>query len=411
MHEYCKVNSDWVKLGTLYINICTGRENLTDLKNFSQCIAEALMKESIDDRPDVPYCEFADTIFKHPQLNEVHKTIVGRIGISVMFFYYRKELWLKGRRVLYKFHELKINYKVLKGIAGREIAASRCAIVNVAVEIFLMGGRLNSAVQTLRESDWNIYSAVWPCDQMDVLKRHSLLCSIVQEALCKSMYSMCFEVLQNLPGFKESQAEFNVSQYNLLFNKVLNCAVSNRSLSISSSIVDFMVLKKIPIDYNNLHELITALGHSGLWRKARDQYKRALSLGFYPPLDEHVNNTILYISSLMSAIEMLLTIERFMVSNSSIIQLPGGCSQNLQIILRKISQEKDPSKDSSKDKDNYHAASERLLEASRLSSPRLFIKHLTVNNRNEQVYTLDHNSCVKWLNGNRNWAVKVWSYH
>ncbi|XP_077347598.1 protein TOPAZ1 [Lithobates pipiens] len=405
--EHCKVNSDWVKLGTLYVNICTGRENLTDLKNFSQCIAEALMKESIDDRPDVPYCEFADTIFKHPQLNEVHKTIVGRIGISVMFFYYRKELWLKGRRVLYKFHELKINYKVLKGIAGREIVASRCAIVNVAVEIFLMGGRLNSAVQTLRECDWNIHSAVWPCDQMDVLKRHSLLCSIVQEALCKSMYSLCFEVLQNLPGFKESQAEFNVSQYSLLFNKVLACAVSNRSLSISSSIVDFMVLKKIPIDYINLHELITALGHSGLWRKARDQYKRALSLGFYPPLDEHVNSTILYIPSFMSAIEMLLTIERFMVSNSSIIQLPGGCSQNLQIILRKISKEED----SSKDKDNYHAASERLLEASRLSSPRLFIKHLTVNNRNEQVYTLDHNCCVKWLNGNRNWAVKVWSYH
>ncbi|KAM5158287.1 LOW QUALITY PROTEIN: protein TOPAZ1 [Mantella aurantiaca] len=405
--EDCKVNSDWVKLGALYVSTCTGCENLTDLKNFSQCIAEVLMKESIDDRPDVPYCEFVNTIFKHPQLNDVHKTIVGRIGISAMFFYYKKELWQKGRRVLFKFNELKINYRALKGIAGQEVFASQCAVVNVAVEIFLMCGKLNSAVQTLRECDWIIQSAMWPCDQMDVLKRHSLLCSIVQEALRTSMFSMCFEVLQNLPGFKESQAEFNVSQYNVIFNKVLNSAVSNQSLGISSSIVDFMVLKKIPIDYINLRDLITALGHSGLWHKARDQYKCALSLGFYPLLDGDTNNTILYIPSFMSAIEMLLTIERFMVSKSSTIRLPGGCFQNLQIILRKIFKDED----SSKGKDSYHVASERLLEAARLSSPRLFIKHLTVNNSGEQVYILDHNCCVKWLSENVNWAVKIWGFH
>nr|DBA24909.1 TPA: hypothetical protein GDO54_012503 [Pyxicephalus adspersus] len=364
------------------------------------------MKESVDDSLDVPYCEFADTIFKHPQLNEVHRTIVGTIGISVMFFYYRKELWQKGRRVLFKFRELKINYKVLKGITGQEIFASRCAVVNVAVEIFLMCGRLNSAVQTLKECDWIINSAMGPCDKMDVLKRHSLLCTIVQEALCKSMYNMCFEVLQNLPGFKESKAEFSVSQYNVLFNKVLSSAVSNRSLSISSTIVEFMVLKKVPIDYLNLRELIAALGHSGLWHKARDQYKCALTLGFYSILDGYMKN-ILYIPSFMSAVEMLLTIERFMVSNSSIIKLPDGCSQNLQIILKKIFKEEH----NSKGKDDYHTAAERLFEASRLSSPKLFIKHLTVNNSGEQVYTLDNNCCVKWLNENINWAVKTWSFH
>ncbi|XP_075683267.1 protein TOPAZ1 isoform X2 [Rhinoderma darwinii] len=403
--EHCKVNSDWMKLGTLYLTVCTGCENLTNLKNFSRCIAEALMKDSINERPEIPYCEFADTIFKNPQFNDIQKNILGRIGVSVLFFYHRKELWLKGRKVIHKFHELKINYTILKGLSGQEGYSSRCHVVNIAVEIFLKSGNLGSAVQTLKESEWIINTSMWPCDMMDVLHRHNLLCLLVTEALSKNMFNMCFDVLQNLPGIQESQADLNVSQYAVLFNKVLRSCVENRSIGISSSIIDFMIAKKIAIDYLQLREFLTILGHSGLWTKARGYYKSATALGFYPLFEGKMNQKILHIPSLMSDVEMLMTIEHFMVANASSIQSQGGCSQSLQIVLKRMEE------DNAKCKDNYRAAAERLSEASRLSNPRLFIKHMTVNNTNEQVYILDHNSSLKWLNENIKWAGNVWYYH
>ncbi|XP_075068498.1 protein TOPAZ1 isoform X2 [Mixophyes fleayi] len=335
--EHCKVNSNWMQLGILYLNVCRGCENITDLKNISRCIAEALMKESVDERSEIPYTEFADTIFKNPQLNDIHKNILGRIGITLMYFYHRKELWQKGRRVLHKLKEMQINYTVLKGLDDQESVASRCHVVNIAVEIFLMCGHLINAVQALKESDWIINTTMWPCDRMDVLKRHNLLCTIIQEAVSKSMFTLCFEVLQNLPGLQESQG--------------------------------------------------------------------ALSLGFYTLFEASINHKILHIPSFMSDVEMLITIELFMVSNASSIQSPGGCNQILQIVLKRVEEDKAQCKDS------YHAATDRLFEASRLSNPRLFIKHMTVNNTNEQVYILDSNSTLKWLIENMKWAGNVWSYH
>ncbi|XP_072009644.1 protein TOPAZ1 isoform X3 [Engystomops pustulosus] len=403
--EHCKVNSDWMKLGTLYVTVCTGCENLTMIKNFSRCVAEALMKDSINERPEIPYCELADAVFKNPQFNDMQKNLLGRIGISIMCFYHLKELWLKGRKVIYKFHELKINYTILKGLFDQESVASRCHVVNIAVEIFLKSGNLGGAVQILKESDWIISTPMWPCNMMDVLHRHNLMCLLVQEALSKNMLTLCFEILQNLPGFQESQADFNVSQYAMLFNKVLTTCVANRSIGMSSSIIDFMIAKKIAIDYANLRGFITTLGQSGLWTKARGYYKSALTLGYYPLFEGKHIPKILYIPSFMSEVEMLMTIEHFMVSNASSIQSQVGCNQSLQIVLKRMEE------DSGKYKDLYHAAADRLFEAGRLSTPRLFIKHLTVNNINEQVYTLDNNSSLKWLNENIKWAGNVWCDH
>ncbi|XP_069814713.1 protein TOPAZ1 isoform X3 [Dendropsophus ebraccatus] len=399
--EHCKVNNDWVKLGTLYLAVCTGCENLTTLKNFSRCVAGALINDSIIDRPEIPFCEFADAVFKNPQIDNIKKNILGMIGISVMFFYHHKELWLKGRKVIYKLRELKINYTILKGLCDQDGLASRCRVVNVAVEIFLKCGNLSSAVQTLKECDWTINTSLWPCDMMDVLQRHNLLCSLVQEALSKSMFAMCFDILQNLPGFQEFQADLNVSQYAVLFNKVLNACVDNRSMGISSSILDFMIAWKIAIDHLNLQGFISTLAHSGLWTKAREYYKRGMTLGFYPQLEGKMSPNILHLPSIMSEIEMLMTIERFMVLNASSVQSQSGCNQSLQIVLKRMEED-------AKFKDRYHAAAERLTEAGRLSNPRLFIKHMTVNKTNEQVYTLDNNCTVKWLNENIKWASNVW---
>uniref|UniRef100_A0A8C0SML5 Protein TOPAZ1 n=1 Tax=Canis lupus familiaris TaxID=9615 RepID=A0A8C0SML5_CANLF len=402
--EHCKEKGDWTKLGNLYINIKMGCENFADFQRFCACIAETLTKDCKEERPGVPFCEFAETVSKDPQISEVDKTLLGRIGISAMYFYHKLLLWSKGRKVLDKLYELKIHFTSLKGLTGPEKLAPRCQIVNIAAEIFLKSGSLDGAIWVLRESEWIISTPLWPCDRLDVLNRHNLLCTIAHEILAKSLYRQTFEVLQNLPGFQNSQETVEVSQYSLLFNKLLDACIESNSLGMSSSVAEFMISQNIPIDFSFLRRLITSLGRSCLWLKARAHYKSALSLGCYPPLEGNLYRKILLIPSYLSEIEMLLAIEIFLVSNASSIQSPGTSTQILQIVLKRCEENK------SWNKDDYHAAVERLIMAARISDPKLFIKHMTVNVNKEQVYSLEHCSALKWLKENMKWAGKVWLF-
>lgn len=47
-------------------------------------------------------------------------------------------------------YELKIHFTSLKGLTGPEKLASRCQIVNIAVEIFLKSGSIDGAMWVLR---------------------------------------------------------------------------------------------------------------------------------------------------------------------------------------------------------------------------------------------------------------------
>ena len=67
-----------------------------------------------------------------------------------------------------------------------------------------------------------------------------------------------------------------VSQYSLLFNKLLDACIESNSLGMSSSVAEFMISKSIPIDFSFLRRLITSLGRSCLWLKARTHYKSKL---------------------------------------------------------------------------------------------------------------------------------------
>ncbi|XP_073758812.1 protein TOPAZ1 isoform X4 [Callorhinus ursinus] len=402
--EHCKEKGDWTKLGNLYINIKMGCENFADFQRFCACIAETLTKDCKEERPGVPFCQFAETVSKDPQNSEVDKTLLGRIGISAMYFYHKLLQWSKGRKVLDKLYELKIHFTSLKGLTGPEKLAPRCQIVNIAAEIFLKSGSLDGAIWVLRESEWIINTPLWPCDRLDVLNRHNLLCTIAHEILAKSLYRQTFEVLQNLPGFQNSQETVEVSQYSLLFNKLLDACIESNSLGMSSSVAEFMISKNIPIDFSFLRRLITSLGRSCLWLKARAHYKSALSLGCYPPLEGNLYRKLLLIPSYLSEIEMLLAIEIFLVSNASSIQSPGTSTQILQIVLKRCEESK------SRSKDDYQAAVERLIMAARISDPKLFIKHMTINVNKEQVYSLEHCSALKWLKENMKWAGKVWLF-
>ncbi|XP_043824954.1 protein TOPAZ1, partial [Dromiciops gliroides] len=402
--EHCKEKGDWTSLANLYINVKLGCEKFADLQRFSAYVAEALTKDYKEERQGIPFCEFADAVIKDPQNSEIDKTLLGRIGISAIYFYHKLLQWSKGRKVLDKLHELQIHFTSLKGLTGSEKLASRCQIVNVAAEIFLKSGSMDGAIWVLRESEWIINTPLWPCDRMDVLNRHNLLCTIAHEILAKSLYRQTFEVLQNLPGFQSSQETVEVSQYSLLFNKLLDACIESNSLGVSSSVAEFMFSKNIPIDFSFLRRLITALGRSCLWPKARAHYKSALSLGCYPPLEGNLYRKLLLIPSYLSEIEMLLAIEIFLVSNASSIQSPGASSQTLQIVLKRCEEDKVRSKD------DYRTAVERLIMAARISDPKLFIKHMTVNITMEQVYSLEHCSALKWLKENMKWAGKVWLF-
>ncbi|XP_016861850.1 protein TOPAZ1 isoform X2 [Homo sapiens] len=279
--EHCKEKGDWTKLGKLYINVKMGCEKFADFQTFCACIAETLTKNYEDERPDIPFCEFAETVSKDPQNSKVDKGVLGRIGISAMYFYHKLLQWSKGRKVLEKLYELKIHFTSLKGLIGPEKLASRCQIVNVAAEIFLKSGSLDGAIWVMRG---------------------------------------------------------------------------------------------------------------------------ALSLGCYPPLEGNLYRKLLLIPSYLSEIEMLLAIEIFMVSNASSIQSPGTSTQILQIVLKRCEDNQ------SRSNDDYQAAVERLIMAARISDPKLFVKHMTVNVNKEQVYSLEHCSALKWLKENMKWAGKVWLF-
>ncbi|KAL2307607.1 hypothetical protein Nmel_000580 [Mimus melanotis] len=400
--QHCKEKRDWTKLGALYLNARTGCEHFDDLQKLFLSIAEILTKASETDKPGVPFCDFADAVVKNSQHNKTDRLYIGRTGISVMYSYHKVLQWKKGSKVLDKLHELQIHFTLSKGLIGPGRSASRCQIVNKATEIFLHSGNLDGAIRVLRESEWITDAPLWPCDKMDILNRHNLLCAIVHKYLKKSLYRQAFEVLQNLPGLQKHSDIVDASQYSRLFNKLINACFENKNLGVSSSAVDFMLSRKIAIDFVLLRGLITALGRSSLWSKARTYYKNALSLGCYPELQGNLYHKLLKIPSYLSEVEMLLTIEIFLVSNASDIQSPRT-SQTLQIILKR-------SEDAVQNNNAYHGAVERLIQAAHLSDPKLFLKHMTMNVNMEEVYSLEHSSALKWLQENMEWAEKVWLF-
>ncbi|XP_055662449.1 protein TOPAZ1 [Falco peregrinus] len=402
--QHCNEKSDWNKLGALYVNARTGCEHSDDLQKLSLCIAEILTRDSETDRPGVPFCDFADAVIKKSQHNEADRVFIGRTGISVMYSYHRALQWIKGRKVLDKLHELQIPFTLLKGLTGAEGLASRCQIVNKAAEIFLKTGSLDGATWVLRESEWTTNAPLWPCDKIDILSRHNLLCTLVQKYLRKSLYRQAFEALQNLPGFQNNFDTVDVSQYSCLFNELINACFESKNLGVSSSAVDFMLSKNIAIDLFLLRGLITALGRSSLWSKARTYYKSALSLGCYPPLQGSLWNKLLIIPSYLSEVEMLLAIEIFLVSNASDIQSPVATSQTLQIILKRSEDQ------TVQNNSDYQKAVERLILAARISDPKLFLKYMTMNVSMEEVYSLELTSALKWLQENMKWARNVWLF-
>ena len=50
----------------------------------------------------------------------------------------------------------KVNYTTLKGLFGNENGASRCYLLTVATELFLLSGSVEGALNTLRGTVWQL---------------------------------------------------------------------------------------------------------------------------------------------------------------------------------------------------------------------------------------------------------------
>ncbi|MGH0117264.1 UNVERIFIED_CONTAM: hypothetical protein FKN15_032231 [Acipenser sinensis] len=359
--EHCKEQQDWAKLGTIFINVCLGYRNLDELNRFCSCIASSLIKD-VQETPMIPFREFAEKVCQEPHVSGLDRSLLGRIGISVLFGYYKAQHWTKGRRLLDTLHGMKIHFSTLKGLLGNDCYASRCQILNIAAEIYLNSGNLEKAVSVLKESDWIISTPVWPCDNMDVLNRHNLLCRMAEESAIKNLHREALEVLKKLPGLQNFSDNVDVSRYTMIFNRHLSACIENQNLAVSSNTVDFMTSKSIPVDFSLLRKLIFKLGKNSLWLKARSLYK-------------------------------------------SNIQNPSPFNQALQIVLKRKEDD-----DVCLSDNDYHAAMSRLMLAAQNTNPKLGIKYATVNVCKEQVFTLDHLSALKWLNKNMKWAGKVWLF-
>ncbi|XP_058869341.1 protein TOPAZ1 isoform X3 [Acipenser ruthenus] len=273
--EHCKEQQDWAKLGTIFINVCLGYRNLGELNRFCSCIASSLIKD-VKETPMIPFREFAEKVCQEPHVSGLDKSLLGRIGISVLFGYYKAQHWTKGRRLLDTLHGMKIHFSTLKGLLGNDCYASRCQILNIAAEIYLNSGNLEKAVSVLKESDWIISTPVWPCDNMDVLNRHNLLCRMAEESAIKNLHREALEVLKKLPGLQNFSDNVDVSRYTMIFNRHLSACIENQNLAVSSNTVDFMTSKSIPVDFSLLRKLIFKLGKNSLWLKARSLYKKKL---------------------------------------------------------------------------------------------------------------------------------------
>lgn len=210
----------------------------------------------------------------------------------------------------------KINYPTLKGLFGNEDGASRCFLVTMATELFLLSGNIEGALNTLRgkkkksktpspefvnvfvhsENSWFLSSSLWPCEPADVESRIGVMLRLAERTSDRGT----LEILCNLPGLKEPNGErskptrapcstdasrdlllrldlVDVSNYCSVFNAHLRVCVDRQALPVASDLVDLMLAKQLPVEPTWLHVLLQKLCKQNLWLRARELFRREWS--------------------------------------------------------------------------------------------------------------------------------------
>ncbi|KAJ8354200.1 hypothetical protein SKAU_G00217670 [Synaphobranchus kaupii] len=328
--ECCKEQQDWIKLGSMFCSLCACNPSLAELNHLSGSIAMALLVDTPPTSP-LPFSQFVKAVCQGASIGGLVKSLLGRIGVSLMLRYYKAQHWTKGKKLLDALNTLKVNYSTLKGLFAGESRVSRCRIISMSAEVFLGCGSMESAFSVLKDNEWILSSPLWQCEEADVVHRHCVLCRLAECTTQKNMLVETLEVLTKLADMQDVKVD--ASQYNV-FHRHLKACLEQQNLPVASNIVELMFTKKIEVDVCLLRLLIHKLGKQSSWQKARFLYKSAVSVGCYPQTQMNKYCRILPVPPTLSEIEMTLALEMFMVSNASDIQNPGFFPHALQIVVK-----------------------------------------------------------------------------
>ncbi|XP_011607419.2 protein TOPAZ1 isoform X1 [Takifugu rubripes] len=393
--ELCTKLEDWRRMGDVFSSVCQSIQRPNQLEQISGHIAIALLSES-KDKQAVPFSAFAETVYQKEQ-DSLTMTYLGRIGVSLMLRYHKTHQWAKGRRVAEFLSFSKINYSTLKGLFGNEDGASRCFLVTVATELFLLSGSIEGALNTLRENSWFLSSSVWPCDAADVESRTRVLLRLGE----RTSHRGTLEVLSHLPGLKEPNDFADVSNYCSVFNAHLQVCVDRQTLPVASDLVDFMLSKQLAVEPALLQALLQKLGRQNLWLRAREVFRHSLSQGYYQGVSAPPGFMALLVPCQLGEVELALAFEMFITVNGSIIlQAAENDTGSLNITLKRTRS----------GESEYLSAGSRVLTAASVPQPKLSIQYTAVNSSQEQVFTLDVSSARSWLHHNHLWANEVWAH-
>ncbi|XP_044028329.1 uncharacterized protein topaz1 isoform X2 [Siniperca chuatsi] len=385
--ELCTKQEDWRRMGEVFRSICQSSRHPNQMERISGRIAIALLSES-KDKLALPFAAFAETVCQSEGEDSLFRSFLGRIGVSLMLRYHKTHQWTKGRRVVEVLTISKVNYSTLKGLFGNEDGASRCYLVTVATELFLLSGSVEGALNTLRENKWFLSSCSWPCEPADLESRTRVLIRLAE----KTSHRDTLDVLCNLPGLKEPNDLVDVSRYGHLFNSHLQVCVDRQTLPVASDTVDFMLSKNLAVDHAMLQTLLHKLGKQNLWLRAREVFRRVSA----PP-----GFMALIVPCRLGEVELALTFEMFITVNAAaVLHLSETTTSCLSITLKRTQS----------CESEYLSAGSRLLSAACIPQPKLIVHYTAVNASQEQVFTLDISSARCWLRHNHLWANEVWTH-
>ncbi|XP_051949516.1 protein TOPAZ1-like [Xyrauchen texanus] len=394
--EMLKHQEDWAGLAQVFCGVCVGSHSATELTTFCCCVTMALLKQPKDNL-SLPYELFAESVCQQVSFNEMVKTILGRIGVSLIFKYHRTRDWKKGVKLVTVMFRLHITFTTLKGLMGNEHRVSRCQLVTTATELFLHSGSIEGALKMLRADDWFVTSNMWPCEQADINSRKRVLTLLAG----KTSNRDTFEILTNLPGFGQHINGGHINEYTEMFRAHLRLCVMKQTLPVAADILEFMLIQGMVPETLQLQSIIHKLGKQNNWSRARALFKCAHSAGFYSAVVFESN--ALFLPCSLSEIEMTLAFEMFITSIKTSLQTPSESSQSLLIKLRRQADAAEVTESV------YLAASCRLLSAALIPNPKLSIRYTAVNQSQEQLFQLDRGSAHKWFLQNKRWAQEIWA--
>ncbi|XP_032391845.1 protein TOPAZ1 isoform X4 [Etheostoma spectabile] len=394
--ELCTKQEDWRRMGVVFRSICQSSKHPNQVGKISGRIAIALLSES-KDKLSLPFGTFAETVCQNEAEDSLILSFLGRIGVSLMLRYHKTHQWAKGRRVVEVLSISKVNYSTLKGLFGNEDGATRCYLVTVATELFLLSGSLEGALNTLRENKWFLSSSSWPCEPADLESRSRVLMRLAE----KTSHRDTLEVLCNLPGLQEPNDSVDISRYGPLFNSHLQVCVDRQILPVASDTVDFMLSKNLAVDRALLQMLLQKLGKQNLWLRAREVFRHSLSMGYYPGVSAPPGFMALIVPCRLGEVELALAFEMFITVNATgIFHYSDTTTSPLSITLKRTQS----------CESEYLSASSRILSAACIPQPKLTVHYTAVNSSQDQVFALDISSARCWLRHNHLWANEVWTH-